>query len=388
MPNELEATLELRASTRSEFAVQVMRPQMATAAAILPYLRRIDESRIYSNFGPLVEEFGARLARRLDLAPDCLSCTSSGTAALTAAVLSVAGRATEHRPLALLPAYTFVATAAAVQQCGYRICLADIDPHTWTLDPNRIATSPVLNQVGVVIPVAAYGRSVRQAPWLEFMERTGIPVVVDGAAAFETGCADPSTILGDIPVAMSFHATKSLACGEGGAVVCTNPDTIRNVERIINFGFYDCRTSRSPSLNGKMSEYHAAVGLAELDGWDLKSRALHCAAEAYGRTFVAEGLEHRLVIAPEICSSYALLLCEDVREMNRVRSGLRQEGIESRLWYGHGLHQHEYFPGFAMEKLQNTEGLAPRILGLPMAPDLGHDVIPRIVSSVRAATNC
>src|SRR6185369_6395553 len=97
--------------------IPVLRPQLPSADAMLPYLRRIEGARIYSNWGPLVQELEQRLARHFALPEGSVATASCGTAALVGATLAVAGRASDRKPLAIIPAYTFVATAAAIEQC-------------------------------------------------------------------------------------------------------------------------------------------------------------------------------------------------------------------------------------------------------------------------------
>lgn len=362
--------------------VPVMSPKLPTAESLLPYLQRIDVSRIYSNFGPLVHELEVRLGRLLMVPAGGLTLASSGTAALVGAVLASVGRATAGRPLALMPGYTFVATAVAAEQCGFRPFLSDVDPETWMLDPVRLLGDTRLEEVGVVIPVAPYGIAVPQAPWRDFHARTGIPVVIDGAASFEAICADPAMYLGDVPVVMSFHATKSFASGEGGAVVCEDTLLVGRAIQALNFGFYGSRHSRAPSINGKLSEYHAAVGLAELDGWEAKSTAFAQAAALYRRKFAEADLDDRLLVAPDVCSSYVLFRCRNVEESARVQRRLQDDGIEFRLWYGTGLHRHEHFADCRRDDLSVTERIAPCILGLPMAIDLGEAIVDRVLAQL------
>ena len=269
---------------------QVLRPRLPLAERLMPYLRRIDATRVYSNWGPLASEFESRLADHFRLPAGGTVSASSGTAALVGAILASAGRASEERPLALVPAFTFVATAAAVEQCGYRPYLVDIEAGSWMLDPERMGSHPELGRVGLVVPVAPFGRPVPQAQWRIFREMTGIPVVIDGAASFDRAAEAPDRALGEIPVAISFHATKSFATGEGGCVAATDTDLILRIGQALNFGFQMTRESRSAAINGKMSEYHAAVGLAELDGWPEKRLALEAVADNYRRRLGDVGL--------------------------------------------------------------------------------------------------
>ena len=362
--------------------IPVMRPQLPSADCLLPYLQRIDATRIYSNHGPLVSELEQRLARSLRLPAGGVVCAASGTTALIGAILAVTGRATAARPLAIVPAYTFVATASAVCACGYRAYLADIDRESWMMQPDQLAEHPECDRVGLVIPVAPFGRAVPQGPWLAFKRRTGIPVVIDGAASFEGLTEVPERHLGELPVALSFHATKCFATGEGGAVATTDVELARQVVRALNFGFFGGRDAASPSLNGKMSEYHAAVGLAELDAWPAKRAAFRVAADHYRRLLTGVGLSERFYGPPDIAGCYALFRCAGEPEAARVQQCLRVNGVDFRLWYGEGVHRQTYFSDLPHDALLTTEEQAPRILGLPMAPDLTEACIARIVRSL------
>ena len=215
----------------------VLRPQLPDAESLLPYLRRIDSARIYTNHGPLAAELESRLAERLALPTSGVACAASGTAALVGAILAVAGRASRERPFAVMPAFTFVATAVAAELCGYRPYLVDIDPESLLIDPQDLLDHPVLDHAGLVIPVAAFGRPPQQQGWRSFQERTTIPVVIDGAASFDRLEEAPPHGLGSIPVVLSFHATKAFGVGEGGGVAASDARLIERIVQALNFGF-------------------------------------------------------------------------------------------------------------------------------------------------------
>ena len=230
MPSSREPT---RASTPisrvpapSATKIPVLRPRLPDAELLLPKLRRIDSARIYTNHGPLAAEFEALLAERLGLGPAGIACAASGTAALVGAILAVAGRASSERPFAIMPAYTFVATAAAAELCGYRPYLVDIDPETLLIDPQNLLDHPILDRAGLVIPVAAFGRPPQQQAWRSFQARMNIPVVIDGAASFDLLEEAPTHCVGSIPVVLSFHATKAFGVGEGGGVASSDKGLI------------------------------------------------------------------------------------------------------------------------------------------------------------------
>lgn len=366
-----------------------MRPRLPSAGRLLPYLARIDATRCYSNFGPLTVEFEARISTLLALEPGRFVSASSGTAALVGAILATAGRASKPRPVALVPDFTFAATALAAEQCGYHVELCDVDRETWLMDPDRVQDAR-LDRVGLVVPVGAFGRLVPQAPWADFQARTDIPVVIDGAACVEAMIRhrSDSFAVGRVPVALSFHATKSLATGEGGGVVSSDTDTIRRTLQALNFGFYESRSCTMASTNGKLSEYHAAVGLAELDEWHDKQAAFAEVHVGYAGHLEQAGLGDRFYGAPGVASCYALFACRDEREAVRVRAALDAGCVGYRNWYGEGLHAQHHFAQVSRGPLPNSRFLSRTMIGLPMAVDLPESSIQRVVgclvSAVRA----
>jgi dTDP-4-amino-4,6-dideoxygalactose transaminase len=342
----------------------------------------MDATRLYSSWGPLALELEERLSRCFSLPAGGVVSASSGTSALTAAILSAAGRAGSERRVAIIPALTFVATAVAAESCNYVPRIVDVDRETWQLDPELLAARTDLDEVAIVVPVAPFGRSVPQSSWLEFRERTGIPVVIDGAATFEAAITQSEQILGELPLALSFHATKAFATGEGGCVASTDTTMVEQVGQALNFGFSGSRNSATPSLNGKLSEYHAAVGLAELDAWDAKEEATERVLGLYRETFASVRVGNRLICAPEVASPYVLFKASSQREAKEVAATLAKEGISYRLWYEGGIQTHTHYATCSSDALPVTEELAPRLLGLPFAVDLDEQAVQRITTAV------
>jgi dTDP-4-amino-4,6-dideoxygalactose transaminase len=360
----------------------VYRPLLPPAEALLPYLREIDAARFYSNRGPLVWQLEQRLAALLGQPGHAVRLAASGTLALELAILAHAGRATPERPLALMPAFTFAATAQAAERCGYRPVFVDIASGRWTLDPATLAAHPSRAQAGLVVAVAAYGILPDTAALAALQTETGLPVVVDAAAAFEPLLDAPGALTPALPLALSLHATKGFSSGEGGAVLWPNRAAQARVVQIANFGFRKSREAETVGLNGKLSEYHAAVGLAMLDGLALRRRAhvsvtLHYAGIAAGRR-----LPGRLHLPPRISPAYALFEFADAATCRRAESVLRDRGIETRRWYGRGVHRQPYFARPDAPVLPMTADLCDRLLGLPMAPDMTECDIARVLDAL------
>jgi dTDP-4-amino-4,6-dideoxygalactose transaminase len=183
-------------------------------------------------------------------------------------------------------------------------------------------------------------------------------------------------------VALSFHATKAFASGEGGCVITTDERLAESVTRALNFGFYEDRESRSPSTNGKMSEYHAAVALAELDGWQAKHATLLRVAEMYKKKMYDAGLDDRVVAAPAVAACYVLYRAADVDEVARVQRALTDCKVGFRSWYGAGVHSHPHFHAVSRDCLEVTDRVAPLLIGLPVAPDLTQGDVARVVKAL------
>ncbi len=353
----------------------------------MPYLREIDAHQHYANRGPLVDRLELRLQAMI-ACPGCAVLTAaSGTAALQAAILAQAGRATPERPYALMPGYTFVATAMAAEACGYRPVFVDIDAATWAAAPAGFAAHPALARAGVVLAVAPYGRGHDQLGWAAFARAHGVAVVIDAAASFEALVDDPAGSTGEVPVVLSFHATKSFATGEGGAVIWSDIAGLQRCAQALNFGFLFSRSSRSAGFNGKMSEYHAAVGLAGLDGWAARAAGYRRVNTLYRAAAVDHGVADIVVVGPVIASNYAMALASSVAEAAAMVAALRDAAIEHRFWYGHGVHREPYFASGAVAALPETESVAARLIGIPIYPEIEPASVTRIVrclASVRA----
>jgi dTDP-4-amino-4,6-dideoxygalactose transaminase len=363
--------------------VPVYRAKLPAAAALLPYLEQLDVTRHYANRGMLAVALEARLRDVLRLTDAHVVTAASGTAALTAAILAVAGRATAAKPLAIVPGYTFVATALAAEACGYQVVFADIAEAGWMLDPEMVRGHPALGQTGIVLPAAPYGVAPAQGAWAAFREGSGVPVVIDAAASFEAIRRDSIGTTGTVPVCLSFHATKAFSTGEGGAVIWSDIEGLKRAAQALNFGFLGSRACRAAGFNGKLSEYHAAVGLAGLDGLAAADAARAAVQKAYREAAAARGVERLLVIGPEIAANYALFAAGSAAQAGICVAALEAAGVDHRFWYGAGVQREPYFapqPG-----LPNAEALAARLVGIPVYDDIGDAEIEAVT---RALADC
>ncbi|MBY0408353.1 MAG: DegT/DnrJ/EryC1/StrS family aminotransferase, partial [Rickettsiales bacterium] len=164
--------------------IPVLRPKLPEAERILPYLKQMDASRWYSNYGPLVNAFELRAAEMLHAASGQTVMVANGTVGLTVALqaLNVA-----RGSCCLMPSWTFTATPAAAIAAGLQPYFLDVDKITQALSPEQVKVKleMIKEEVGAVIAVAPYGAPVDVAAWDRFTQETGIPVVIDAAAGFD-----------------------------------------------------------------------------------------------------------------------------------------------------------------------------------------------------------
>ena len=349
----------------------VLRPRLPSSTDILPYLQLIDERQWYSNRGPLVAELEERLHHHLGLERGGVVTLANGTVGLTAALLALGAPAGSF---CLMPSWTFAATPHAARAAGMQPWFHDVDRRTWALDPGDLLDTikGIGVPVGAVIVVSPFGAPLDVDAWESFRERTGIPVVVDAAAGFDT--VQPSRI----PSVVSLHATKILGAGEGGFLVTTDPKLRDRVQASCNFGFLGARSALLPALNAKMSEYHAAVALASLASWPAQ-RARHIRIAEWYRRHI--GTVDRVTLQPGYGDGWATGTTSVVlppRSAQEVARCFLDLGIETRSWWGEGCHVQPAFSACPRGSLPVTEDLGSRVLGLPHFDGMKEEDVARV----------
>jgi dTDP-4-amino-4,6-dideoxygalactose transaminase len=359
--------------------IPVGRPQLPAAAAIRPYLDEIDANRWYSNYGPLVRRLQDRLAGlvRWDGDPGTVVSCANATLGLTLALMA---QQAEPGSLCLMPAWTFVASPLAARMAGLVPYFVDVAAADWAISPalaeRALAAAP--GRVGAAMVVAPFGRPLEPGPWDAFATATGLPVVIDAAAGFDGIAAGRS------PVVVSLHATKALGIGEGGFVASTDRALLKAIAQRANFGFWGNRETAVAATNAKMSEYHAAVGLAALDGWPARRAAFAAVAEAYRRCLAGGPARLPDGLGAEWVAS-TMVVAYDGPAPDEVAACLAAAGIETRSWWGEGCHRSQLFADSPRTALPVTDALARATIGLPCYADLGAGDIAEIAAALGRA---
>lgn len=360
----------------------VFRPQLPTAEAIFPYLKRIDATRWYSNFGPLYEEMRDRLASLFGIDVDQLVLVSNATVGISLALRAV--MSPRENGICLAPSWTFAATAHGVLSAGLQPIFADVDADTWALDLDAVPPEQ-LDRADALCVVSPFGAPLDTHHWERVVEERGVPVVIDAAASIDAVARAPQFEISSSPVVISLHATKALGIGEGAIVLCADPDVIERVRQMANFGFSRTSVAQAVGTNAKLSEYSCAVGLAALDAWPGVRDGLLSRSARYAEAF--SGLDGVSLFGQgaEYAAPYAVVRLED-GDAHHLASGLRRRGIESRRWWRSGCHQHPAFNGFPANPLPVTRRLARSTLGLPYFLDITDAEIAAVADAVAGLT--
>lgn len=371
--------------------ISLLVPDLPTRTEIAPFLDRIDAAHWYTNFGPLVREFEAAMQARFSAgmaAPQFVVTVSNATLGLELAILAL------DLPVGsrvLVPALTFVASAAAVMRAGCVPVFCDIEPDTWLLSP-RIADEAIRRvRVDAVMPVSTYGCPQDASAWDAFSERTGVPVIIDAAGAYGNQAAGERCIL-----VYSLHATKAFAAAEGGLVVSADATYVSRVRMLSNFGIDPTAVSgqgmgsgglvSAAGTNGKLSEYHAALALAALDRWPRTSAARIAMHRQYVSRLNASCPSLHLQ-KRDVDGVYFVLPVE-LPEGGRASDAwefLRERGVETRRWYCPPLPENPAFASMPVAgDIAVAHAVGERLLALPFHLLLAPADMDAVVEAVGA----
>ena len=375
---------------RAAPTVQFQTPQLPPADAIERYFRLSRDAGWFSNDGPCVQLLSDRLTARLGNGLHCVP-VANGTLALMVALRAL----TEHgRPAArgvAVPSFTYVGTVSAILWAGLEPVFVDVDEESWHAEPASLerAVEERGESLACLLPCSTFGSApaleTRRA-WEDLARQAALPLLVDSAAGLGTTdkAGTPLGGQGDAET-FSMHATKPFAVGEGGLVVTRSADLANRVRQIIQFGLDAARVLQgSVGLNAKMSEIHAATGLAVLerfDDWVSRRRASAAriidALSPQGFSFQCDAGDSSWQFVPT--------LAPDASTRRRILAKGEAAGVELRT-YHQPLHAMAALRGHeAVGSLEVTGELGERIVSLPMSNDLDDASLDRICSSVLRA---
>ena len=362
--------------------LHVGRPNIGNREAFLHRVGQILDNQWLTNNGPMVQEFERRIAQYLGVKHCVAMC--NGTIALEIAI-----RALGLEGEVIVPSWTFVATAHALYWQGITPVFADIDPATHNLDPAAVRRM-ITPRTSGIIGVHLWGRAAPIDALQAIADEHGLKLMFDAAHAF--GSTYKGQIIGRFGACevLSFHATKAFNTMEGGAVV-TNDDELAEAMRLMrNFGFKGYDNVIHPGTNGKMIEVCAAMGLANLDGFDGIVAANRRNHAAYKQALAGIPGVTLLGYDPVERNShhYVVIEVDETFPVSRdaIVSALHAENIKARKYFWPGCHKmkpyRDLFPHAGL-MLQNSHDVSQRVIVLPAAPTLTSAEVEEVSRVIR-----
>ena len=336
-----------------------------------------------SNNGPVVQEFEAAIASYLGV-KHCI-CVCNATIGLEI-VIRAAGLSGE----VIVPSYTFVATAHALQWQEITPVFADIDPKTHNIDPARVERL-ITPRTTAILSTHVWGRPTAVEALTEIAERRGLKLMFDAAHAF--GCSHRGRMIGGFGLAevFSFHATKFLNSFEGGAVTTNDDALAAKIRLMTNFGFSGYDNVIHLGTNGKMTEICAAMGLTNLESVTDLVAVNRRNYEGYREGLNGiPGVELINYDSAEL-GNYQYIVAEvDESETGLTRDHLVEllhaKNVLARKYFWPGCHRMEPYRSLYPNSnlwLTETERLAARVIVLPTGQSVSLETVTAICHMIR-----
>ena len=372
-----------------ERTIPLIKADLPEFEAVEAAFRQILQSGRVTNFGPYLQQFESEAGRFLDTEAVCVSSATAG--------LVMTLQALEIPPGSRIgiPSFSFVATAQAVLYAGCTPAFIDIAADG-NADPADLehALADVPDMRGLVL-VHLYGSPCRTetiaAVVREAEARRGyrIPLVYDAAHAF--GSARGTERVGGAGDAEVFSTsvTKVMTSVEGGIVSTRNAALAGRLRKMRNYGIESHYNAHWPGLNGKMSEFHAIIGLRNLARLDTllqtRQRKALIYADLIERRTAFEVMttpagtrstykDFTIVVPPSMKGGRDLLM-----------EALSRRGVETRAYFFPPIHEQTYFRQFAGRPLPVTEDLSRRVVTLPFYTTITDDEMLAVVDALAAA---
>ncbi len=363
--------------------IYVTQPYLPPLEEFIPYLEKIWSNKVLTNGGPFHQQLEMALCEYLGV--DHIALFTNGTIALVTALqaLRVTGEV-------ITTPYSFVATSHSLLWNGIKPVFADIDPNTLNLDPEKIEAA-ITPQTTAIMPVHCYGHPCDVEAIQKIADNYNLKVIYDAAHAFGVEDEHGSILRhGDLSV-LSFHATKVFNTFEGGAIVCPDAKTKLRIDQLKNFGHVGEVTVVAPGINGKMSEFNAALGLLQLKYIDQAlSQRKEIDAVFRERLKYVRGIVCLQDAGEKVANySYFPILVGDDYPISRdeLYQRLKDNGIHPRRYFYPLISDFPMYRGLHSahrENLPVATAAAQQVLCLPIYPDLEMSAVEEITNFIAA----
>jgi len=341
---------------KPEKPVYVTSPSLAPLEEYMRVLESAWESGILTHNGPLVRKLEQELMAYLGIKN--LVIVTNGTIALQLAI-----KALRLKGEIITTPFTWIATVSAIQWENCTPVFVDIDPGTFNIDPGKIEDA-ITHRTCAIMPVHVFGNPCEVEKIEDIARRHNLKIIYDAAHAM---CVDykGKSILeyGDIS-ATSFHATKIFNTGEGGACITCNDELFERLRRLRFFGHNSAKDIVDDGCNGKMTEVHAALGLANLTHQDEVLKKRRIIFERYFENLKdVDSIRFQKFDKKAYNYSYLPVVLSSEEKVLEIVSKLNKNNIFPRRYFYPSLNTVKAVAPYSPMPL--SEDLAQRILCLP-----------------------
>ena len=353
--------------------INVTRSFMPPMEEYEEYLKKIWESRFLTNEGPLLKQLQGQLEEYLGV--NHVSMMTNGTIAIQLAINALG---IEEGEIITTP-FSFVATTSCIVWERCKPVFVDIDKDTLCIDVNKIEEA-ITDKTKAIMAVHVYGYPCDVEKIQEIADKHGIKVIYDAAHAF--GCRYKGKSLlsyGDISTC-SFHATKVFHTIEGGACITNNKEIYDKLQSIKNFGNVDGNYD-NVGINGKITEFNAAMGLANLKYIKeiIEERKEIC--ETYDKLLEGKVIRPKVVENLEYNYIYYPIILKDEEETLKVIDALHENEINPRRYFYPSLNTLSYIKDIG--NCPVSEDISKRVLCLPLYNGLTKEEVIKIGNIVK-----
>ena len=363
--------------------IHVGRPNIGDRHELLSRINDLLDRKWLTNNGPYVQELEQRISNLLGV-KHCIT-TCNGTVALEIAI-----RATELTGEVIVPSFTFIATAHALQWQEITPIFSDIDPKTHTLDPGQVEKM-ITPRTSGIIGVHVWGKPCDIDILTQIAQKHNLKLIFDASHGF--GCTYKGKAIGNFGDAevFSFHATKFINTFEGGAILTNNDELAQKIRLMKNFGFAGYDNVIYLGINGKMNEVSAAMGITSLESLEEFITINQNHYRQYQNEFSnIPGLSLFTYDEKDQCNYQYIVVELDQSITHLSRDQLIQilhaENVLARRYFYPGCHRMEpyrsYFPHAGL-LLPETEKLTERIIILPTGTGVSSEEITKICDIIR-----
>lgn len=344
-------------------------PTLAPLSDVNALLEGVWERGIMTHNGPLVQRFEKEVADFLGL-KNMVSVTN-GTIAIQMAI-----KALGLKGEIITTPFTFIATVSSIIWEGCTPVFVDIDLETLNIDPAKIEEK-ITEQTCAILPVHVFGNPCDIERIAEIAQLHNLKVIYDAAHAVGVNYNGKSLFeYGDISTT-SFHATKMLNTAEGGACFAVDDSLHEKLKRLRFFGFDNGKDVVDDGTNGKMTEVHAAIGIANLK---LLQSALDDRKEKYllYKELLSCHPELKFQRINQDCNySYFPVIFPTEEVLLSIEHKLNQNGIFPRRYFYPSVNT--FMKQLSYVEMPISEDISKRILCLPLYYSLSKDEIRMIV---------